>query len=296
MKEQNEMESHPSIPSRISLRAQESSSSPQTSSTFQRRSDKTIQRSALISAAKVALLGGLAAVTVVIPVSGVATPAISFASAGIYNASWSSLETQVDVSDTDTLHTDPAAATRAAIRDQVEIDKCLNNKASANGARTALTEEKNEPALFWPLANGSYHFSSPFGMRVNPVLGVYRLHSGVDMAGSMGTPVVAASDGVVLSVGGTNGLGYAVKIYHSHLNVSTVYGHMISGSSPLKVGQKVVAGQRIGKLGSSGNSTGPHVHFEVHKGNAPETNTAIDPQSWMSQHKARHINDGDGCN
>jgi murein DD-endopeptidase MepM/ murein hydrolase activator NlpD len=91
-------------------------------------------------------------------------------------------------------------------------------------------------------------------------------HPGVDIAGSQGDPIVAADGGEVITVGWVDNTGYGYRVVIKHPNgYVTLYGHMIQGSSPLKVGDKVSQGQFIGKRGNTGRSTGPHLHFEIRK-------------------------------
>ncbi|HEY6378596.1 MAG TPA: M23 family metallopeptidase [Candidatus Dormibacteraeota bacterium] len=92
-------------------------------------------------------------------------------------------------------------------------------------------------------------------------------HSGIDLAAALGTPVVAALDGSAHVVRAVLGLGLHVVIDHGS-GVTTVYGHL--STVLVADGDPVVAGDRIGDLGSTGNSTGPHLHFEVRRGGVPE--------------------------
>ncbi|AOZ72487.1 hypothetical protein BK816_03575 [Boudabousia tangfeifanii] len=236
------------------------------------------------------MVGALGFATVVVPLSGFISPEVANQAKIKRAQSWADiLQSKVQAAEALSLRSDPAAATRAAVREQLEADKCLKTDSSANGVRTALTEKPEEPVgqdLFWPLARGTYRLSSGFGMRVNPVLGIYRLHAGIDMAGGAGTPITSAADGIVSRVGWISGLGYSVAIYHPTQNVTTVYGHMISGSSPLHQGQELKAGDFVGKLGSTGNSTGPHLHFEVHRGKDDNDGSAVEPLSWMKNNGA----------
>ena len=102
--------------------------------------------------------------------------------------------------------------------------------------------------------------TSGFGMRMHPLLGYVRQHSGVDLAAPYGSPIYATGAGVVGTAGWSGGLGLTVAIAHGG-GVQTRYGHM----SRLAVapGQQVSAGDVIGYVGSTGESTGPHVHYEV---------------------------------
>ena len=102
--------------------------------------------------------------------------------------------------------------------------------------------------------------TSGFGMRIDPILGTRRLHSGVDLAAPSGSPIVATSDGMVSKAGWNGGYGLFVSLEHGG-GLQTRYGHM----SRLNVvaGQRVHTGDVIGFVGSTGRSTGPHLHFET---------------------------------
>jgi murein DD-endopeptidase MepM/ murein hydrolase activator NlpD len=102
--------------------------------------------------------------------------------------------------------------------------------------------------------------TSGFGERWHPLRGGYRFHAGVDLAAPTGSPLAATSDGVVTRAGYAGGYGLLITIDHGG-GIETRYGHL-SGVS-VAVGQQVRAGQLIGFVGSTGESTGPHVHYEV---------------------------------
>jgi len=112
----------------------------------------------------------------------------------------------------------------------------------------------------------SYRLSSPFGYRRDPFNGGSRLHSGVDMAGPTGTPIYATADGVVSFAGRQSGYGLIITIDHA-FGFETRYAHL----SRIRVteGQRVSRGERIGDMGSTGRSTGPHLHYEVRTGETP---------------------------
>ncbi|HRE21792.1 MAG TPA: M23 family metallopeptidase [Rhabdaerophilum sp.] len=103
---------------------------------------------------------------------------------------------------------------------------------------------------------------SGFGMRKHPILRYYRLHSGVDWAGPVGTPIRAAGNGTVRMAEWDSGYGRRVEIVHNHGYVTT-YNHMSAFGPGITAGARVRQGQIIGRLGSSGLSTGPHLHYEV---------------------------------
>jgi murein DD-endopeptidase MepM/ murein hydrolase activator NlpD len=119
-----------------------------------------------------------------------------------------------------------------------------------------------EKTLKWPVP-GVYPITSSFGPRIDPVYGVERFHSGVDIAAPAGTPVRAALDGEVVYAGWNDGYGLVVFIWHSS-SLETRYAHL--SSIVVKQRQVVRAGDVIGYVGSTGKSTGPHLHFEVRIG------------------------------
>jgi hypothetical protein len=110
------------------------------------------------------------------------------------------------------------------------------------------------------------HITSYFGNRYHPILHFSRFHAGLDIGASWGSPIVAAGDGRVVSAGWAGGYGREVKIAHAG-GIVSLYGHMSSIAA--EPGSFVRQGQVIGYVGSSGLSTGPHVHFEVRMGGTP---------------------------
>lgn len=117
----------------------------------------------------------------------------------------------------------------------------------------------------WVRPSSGYYVSSEFGWRTHPIYGTQRLHGGIDLAAPNGTPVYAASAGTVLYSGPASGYGNWIVIDHNN-GYYTVYGHMYANQLYVSPGQQVSAGQHIAGIGSAGGSTGPHLHFEVHKG------------------------------
>ena len=111
--------------------------------------------------------------------------------------------------------------------------------------------------------NGA-RLSSSYGMRKHPILGYNKMHQGTDFAAPMGTPIMASGSGVILKVGWCGGGGNCVKIRHNS-TYSTVYAHMSKFARGIKKGIRVDQGQIIGYVGSTGMSTGPHLHYEVIK-------------------------------
>ena len=109
--------------------------------------------------------------------------------------------------------------------------------------------------------NGA-RLSSSFGKRKHPILGFTKLHTGTDFAAPMGTPIMASGDGVIIKASWCGGGGNCVKIKHNS-TYTTVYAHMSKFGRNIKKGTKVKQGQIIGYVGSTGMSTGPHLHYEV---------------------------------
>jgi murein DD-endopeptidase MepM/ murein hydrolase activator NlpD len=114
--------------------------------------------------------------------------------------------------------------------------------------------------LLFPLI-GSAVTTSPFGWRLHPILGSWIMHSGRDLAAPEGTPVVAALSGRVVSSGDAGGYGLAVELEHDSPLRRTLYGHL--SELYVKEGDRVRQGEVIGRVGSTGLSTGPHLHFEL---------------------------------
>ena len=105
-------------------------------------------------------------------------------------------------------------------------------------------------------------FTSGFGMRRHPIVKRYRMHTGVDWAAPTGTPILAAGDGVVEKIGTRAGYGRSITMKHLH-GYETTYNHMSGYAKGLKRGDRVAQNQVIGYIGSTGLSTGPHLHYEV---------------------------------
>lgn len=118
--------------------------------------------------------------------------------------------------------------------------------------------------LIMPVIGG--HITSGFGMRRHPILGYSRLHAGIDFGAAYGSPIYAVSDGTVSFAGWHGGHGNFVKLEHGG-GFGTGYGHM--SRIAVSPGSHVHAGQVIGYVGSTGLSTGPHLHYELYKGGAP---------------------------
>lgn len=155
----------------------------------------------------------------------------------------------------------------AEVRKLTESQKVTDarKRSEAEAAREAA-EEAARPKSFRP-TDGV--LTSAFGARWGTS------HSGIDLAAPIGTPIYTVADGTVLEAGPASGFGLWVRVQHDDGSVS-VYGHMNSYS--VYTGQQVEAGQQIAEVGNRGQSTGPHLHFEVWTG---EDGAKIDPLSWL---------------
>ncbi|MGW6033396.1 transglycosylase family protein [Gordonia terrae] len=131
-----------------------------------------------------------------------------------------------------------------------------------------------------PMKVKDFQITSGYGMRDGA------MHEGIDLAGALGAPIYAAADGTVTAAGTASGFGHWIVLTHNingHV-WSTVYGHMFADGVLVKAGQKVTAGQHIAKLGNDGQSTGPHLHFEVWDGGHRDFTggRSVDPAGWVS--------------
>ncbi len=152
------------------------------------------------------------------------------------------------------------------------VDTAVANEEMNNGVAFAQERAQREARLERPLfvfpAKGVW--TSGFGYR----WGV--LHGGIDIANAIGTPIFAAADGVVIDCGPTAGFGMWVKLRHDDGTV-TLYGHV--NTTTVDIGQRVMAGDQIATMGNRGNSTGPHLHFEVLLNGTDR----VDPVPWLAQ-------------
>ena len=163
------------------------------------------------------------------------------------------------------------------LRRRAEAEAARRRAAAAAGRAPAPAADvppqagsAPQGALVWP-TNGP--ITSPFGWRTHPIFGTRRMHNGMDIAGPSGSPIVAATAGVVVSAGPMGGYGNAVVIDHGG-GMATFYAHQASVA--VSAGQQVSRGQLIGYVGSTGFSTGPHLHFEVRINGTP-----VDPAGYL---------------
>lgn len=166
---------------------------------------------------------------------------------------------------------------------QVEI---AQYKASQEELEKKIAEARNWQGVYdiqftggifiWPVAMQGTYITSSYGNRLHPIQGVYKDHDGIDISGPNinGGPAVAAADGVVTYAGWISGYGNCVIINHGS-GIITLYGH--GQETIAKTGDVVKQGDVILKIGSTGNSTGPHLHFEVRK-----NGVAVDPIPYLT--------------
>lgn len=134
-------------------------------------------------------------------------------------------------------------------------------RAPGQGARNGSTMARGSfAARFLPLRGAG--ISSGFGWRRHPISGGFKFHAGIDLAAPTGTPIVATAAGVVSSADWYGGYGLCVTVDHQNGYV-TLYGHM--SQIAVSAGQSVQAGQPLGRVGSTGSSTGPHLHYELRR-------------------------------
>ncbi len=163
------------------------------------------------------------------------------------------------------------------LKDQADkIDDAIAEYEEAiKNAQNVGSDQKYDGDFAWPCP-GYYYISSPYGYRTHPISGKYKFHKGIDIAGSgiKGKPIVAAADGIVsIATYNTGGYGYYVMVNHGTgddgKKYVTLYAHMTKYI--VSVGQYVKKGQTIGYVGTSGASTGYHLHFEI-RANGNTTN------------------------
>lgn len=169
------------------------------------------------------------------------------------------------------------AQQEAALKKEQEEENAIEASIAAQVA-AQLAAQKNRVirsagSWLWPVPS-SHTVSSGYGARWGG------FHRGVDIAAPAGTPIVAVDNGVVLFAGSASGFGHWVVIQHSN-GLMSVYGHMYSSGLLVSVGQEVKRGQIIARVGSDGESTGPHLHFSVAKGIDGSRMIYIDPSPYL---------------
>lgn len=151
-------------------------------------------------------------------------------------------------------------ASLALSKNTYELYKYTTNDNNKSEYFDAAGKSAVKALMKTPINGAS--LSSGYGMRKHPILGYDRLHQGVDFAAPTGTAIMAAGTGFIEKIGMNGGAGNYIKIKHIN-GYKTAYGHMNKFAAGLKKGSKVTQGQTIGFVGSTGMSTGPHLHYEV---------------------------------
>ena len=150
-------------------------------------------------------------------------------------------------------------AAEEAARQQAQQQQQQQSQPTQPTQPTTPTYTTGSGSMIWPCPS-CHTITSEFGWRIHPINGTSKYHSGVDIGASYGATVIAADSGTVITAGWVSGYGNCIVISHGN-GVSTLYGHL--SSIAVSSGQSVSQGQTIGYVGSTGNSTGPHLHWEV---------------------------------
>lgn len=160
------------------------------------------------------------------------------------------------------------------ILEESEKEVLALNKKIEDLYREKIKFQYKGGKLAWPVPD-SHRITSNFGRRVDPITGKAAGHNGLDIGAPQGTTIVAAESGLVTVAGYVRGFGNTVMIAHGS-DIHTLYGHIRNGGIMVKVGQEVKRGQKIAEVGSTGRSTGPHLHFGVYK-----NDVAVDPLQYL---------------
>ena len=172
----------------------------------------------------------------------------------------------------------------AALKDLGAFQDPRSNQSPTEGDAAVTDVPKN--GWVSPVAGGigTQSNQADFGPRTPPTSGASAFHQGIDIAKPAGTPIGAAKGGTVIFAGEAGSYGQVVYIDHGD-GTQTRYGHMQRGSISVKPGQTVTAGQQIGKVGSTGTSTNPHLHFEIRTGKSGSTANSdtkpVDPRPYV---------------
>lgn len=175
----------------------------------------------------------------------------------------------------------PAMPASADVVHEENVTQALQTLSVDADASTSTVDREvfASTAVQSPVPTGT-RVSSGFGYRVAPCAGCSTYHEGIDLLAGNGNPVESIADGIVTEIGNPSGsLGVFVVIDHliNGQRVTTVYGHMALGSMNLQVGDVVSRGDVVGKVGSTGTSTGPHLYFQV----LVNGTTAVNPTPWL---------------
>ncbi len=168
---------------------------------------------------------------------------------------------------------------------------------NVQGIRAAFVQDRESVVVF-PVPAGTFQRTSGFGPRVDPFSGASTYHAGQDYAAPNDTPIYAMADGVVVHAGGSyEGRSENTIVIRHEIGgkvYESWYVHMYDHGVLVKEGDTVTAGQKIGLVGSNGNSTGPHLHFEVHDpslGSADDVASLLNPDEFLAGHGAVDISE-----
>ncbi|GAC59431.1 M23 family metallopeptidase [Gordonia sp. PS3] len=186
----------------------------------------------------------------------------------------------VPVANTSASDTGPGAVPAASQADMSDFGDQLSQGVKIAKEQAAAIAAKQKPLVVSPIPMGVYNLTSAFA----PRWGTF--HGGIDMAAPLGTPIHAATDGVVIDAGPASGFGNWVRLKAPDGTI-TVYGHMASSGVLVHKGQQVTAGDTIALVGSEGFSTGPHCHFEVWIKGPSGAYVKIDPAIWLAKKGVR---------
>ncbi|MGO4547448.1 murein hydrolase activator EnvC [Paenibacillus sp. 2TAB23] len=193
-----------------------------------------------------------------------------------YNSNIQQLDGELDQIDSKLHQIDSTLEELEGIsKEQEDLLMALAAKVSKlNAEKNNISNPYSGGKLGMPIRD-NYRISSNFGTRVHPISGKKHTHTGIDFAAPQGTDIYAAEDGVVLVAQSWSSYGNCVIIDHGN-GLWTLYGHIRNGGIKVEKGEKVQKGQKIAEVGSTGNSTGPHLHFEVRKNQTP-----VNPSSYL---------------
>lgn len=169
------------------------------------------------------------------------------------------------------------------------IIAALTRRAPMTAEGVPLDGVPDSRRLVFPLPSGTWVNSDDFGWRADPYTGEPAFHSGTDLAAAEGTSIFALADGVVSYAGLSGGYGGLIIIEHTiggH-RIASAYAHMWQNGIYVTAGDRVLAGQHIGDVGSSGKSTGAHLHFEIRPGGT--TSAAINAEVWLAEHGVENL-------
>lgn len=160
---------------------------------------------------------------------------------------------------------------------------------SVAGSSAPLDNVPETSRIVFPLPTGTWVRSGGFGPRIDPITFEPDFHHGVDLSAPGGTPILALADGVVSAASYTESGGGFIAIEHTidGQRIASVYIHMWADGIFVTVGEVVTAGQHIGDVGTSGHSTGNHLHFELRPGGT--SSPSIDPEPWLDSHSPEDL-------